>query len=134
VYPRLLGGGFGTRADYPLASTALDVTIADMNGDGIGDVLAPMASGASGSLAVLPGQSAGGLGAATAYGNLSFPWRVFVGRFNADAYPDVAVFKSGPAFAVFFGQAGGSLGAPTSVPLFFSGEAGRRWATWTAMA
>ena len=85
----LRGNGNGTFAapvSFPLVSQALDVAIADFDGDGNADVAATLSNA---TLVVLPGNGSGGLGTASTFSIGSDPRSLAIGDFNGDAKADV---------------------------------------------
>ncbi len=107
------GSGFGARSDYPMPAVVLDVAVADLGGDHVGDVLAC----GGGYLSVFPGQTAAGLGTRVDYTGPGDALRVFAGRVDADTLPDVEVLDYGAPgkWWNYPGTGGGVLGTPASV-------------------
>jgi hypothetical protein len=91
-------GTFAAPVSHPFGSTARDVGVADMNGDGIADLLASAGSGDG--VAVFFGSGSGGLGdGAFVYGKTvpgdDFPNQMVVGDFAEDGRPDcLATFNN----------------------------------------
>ncbi len=81
-------GGFTETADSPfdLGHAAWHVAIADLNGDGMGDVIA-----AAGDVRVLLGDGQGGFAPApgSPFATREGTWQLAVGDLNGDAKPDV---------------------------------------------
>lgn len=89
----LLGNGDGTFEQPVLygIGTPLSVATADLNGDGIPDIVASSPSGAnSGYTGVLLGNGDGTFKKATLYPTGVYPWGVALADFNGDRLPDFA--------------------------------------------
>ncbi|MBS2027380.1 MAG: VCBS repeat-containing protein [Deltaproteobacteria bacterium] len=93
----LSGAGDGTfsTSNPPLSGlgSPARITVADLNGDGIADVVVP--GGTSGLVTVFPGMGDGGLGAGAAFFTSSSPTQAVVADFDHDGRSDLAVIGSG---------------------------------------
>lgn len=126
----LLGNGdgsFQSEQTFPVGISSNDVQIADVNGDGVPDVVT--ANYLDGSVSVLIGNNAGGLGTAERYsiaGSLTFsnPKAVAVGDMNGDGIPDLVTagrysyFYAGNSYTggmvtVMLGDGSGTFAAST---------------------
>ena len=116
-----LGRGDGTfqaPLHFPLSAAASAVMAADVNGDGIPDIVTVSSSSAtSGVLTVAIGDGSGGFTTqptAIAGGPVS----VVAADFNGDHHLDVAVAHSpGNSISVLAGNGNGTFGPPTTIPL-----------------
>ncbi len=88
----LLGNGNGTfQAPQPIASSPdlLGIAVADVNGDGIPDLI--IANGIPNSVDVLLGNGNGTFGAPQTFAAGSHPYAVAIGDVNGDGRPDLVV-------------------------------------------
>ena len=113
-----LGNGDGTfqaPATYATGNGPDGLALADVNGDGIPDLIVANDTGSS--ISVLPGNGDGTFGAHTDYatGANSFPHWVAVGDFNGDHAPDIAVANEGAnTVGVFLNKGNGTFGSMSS--------------------
>ena len=125
----MLGNGDGTfqaAQKYSLSENSNGVTMADLNGDGRGDVVLSHLGGNTG---VLLSGIDGKLKAETTYplpmGTVNRP---FAADFNRDGRPDIAVIdRKQPGLAVFVGDGAGSL-------VFLAASALPAAANWSTFA
>ncbi|MGE5177331.1 MAG: FG-GAP repeat domain-containing protein, partial [Hyphomicrobiales bacterium] len=90
-------GTFDPRVDYPVAKGAVRPAIADVNGDGIPDLL--VACHEAKSVTVLLGIGGGRLGHRLDYGVDNFPSSLAIADFDGDAAPDLYAGGDGCAAA-----------------------------------
>nr|GFC98151.1 hypothetical protein [Tanacetum cinerariifolium] len=105
--------------DTGVRSSPNDVAVADINNDGLLDILTANAPRTiyyanSGSVGVLLGTGAGSFGAVTTFTTNSFPNSIAAADVNGDGKPDVITTFSG--VDVMLGTGTGSFGAVTSYP------------------
>jgi hypothetical protein len=121
---RTAPGTFFTAADpqvIALAGGPSALAVGDLDGDGRLDVVAALEQ--ADAVAVLPGDGAGGLGAAVVSEAGNAPMALAVGRFDADGvldvvlvhYPDGEVFATG-SLSVLRGDGAGGLATVATVP------------------
>jgi hypothetical protein len=93
----LLGNGDGTFQQPVVyeAGTPLGVAAADMNGDGIPDLVAVSPGAGSGYTEILLGNGNGTFKKASSYSSGNFPWAVAIADFNGDHMPDITVVDEG---------------------------------------
>ena len=87
-------GSFLAPVTYPTPAGAIDVAVADLNGDGKPDlVVASLGPGPGGAVSVLlqSATTAGTFGTATSYGGYGQPLSVAIADLNGDGHPDIAV-------------------------------------------
>ena len=106
--------GFAPAALAPCHGYLVSLVLADLNGDGRLDVVAQGIAAFDedfGTLSVLLGDGAGGLGPATSNGEFGYssPLGLAVVDFNGDAKPDVAVFENN-VVSLYAGDGTGNLG------------------------
>jgi len=99
-----------------------DIKIADMNNDGIPDIVTTTLSGPE-TIEILLGNGDGTFKSPTTY-STSEPYALAVGDFNGDGKPDVAVALAGMnAVAIFLGNGDGTLQPGFNYALSGSGRA-----------
>jgi hypothetical protein len=116
----LLGNGDGT-FEQPVvyqAGTPLGVASADINGDGIPDLIATTPGLSSGFAEVLLGNGDGTFKRATSYPSGNFPWAVAIADFNGDGRPDITIVDEGANLEYVLLNTGAVIFSPTS-PLNF---------------
>uniref|UniRef100_Q3AQ73 SbsA Ig-like domain-containing protein n=1 Tax=Chlorobium chlorochromatii (strain CaD3) TaxID=340177 RepID=Q3AQ73_CHLCH len=107
-------GGFKTKVDYTLATGALDVTTADLNGDGWLDIIVGQ-SQEQGNTLVLLNKGDGTFGNTQSYSAGAYPLGVAVGLLGNDNRADIAVATSGEkTFAVLQNQGNATFNAPNT--------------------
>lgn len=103
----------------PAANDAVDnpraITIADVTGDGIPDVITGSDIGGH-VVSVFPGNASGTLGARLDSGGVSaaLAFNIAVALINADAFPDV-VLSTNSGLRVMMGNGNGTFGAPALI-------------------
>jgi hypothetical protein len=99
----LLGNSNGTFQpfkNYNLGGqTPITLAVADLNGDGIQDIVTANGQFADNSVSVLMGNGDGTFGASHVYTAGESPVALAVGDFNGDGIPDVVTANSGPFLA-----------------------------------
>lgn len=114
----LLGNGDGTfreRTDYTTGAAGTALAIADVNGDGVLDLVT--ANQWFGTASVLLGNGDGSFRAKTDYPVGREPVSVAVGDLNADGIPDLVTANSADnGVAVLLGASGGVFGSPSKYP------------------
>ncbi len=111
----LLGTGTGSFQVPPSFAVGISpesVAVADLNGDGIPDLVVANSGGYfdNGSVSVLLGNGDGSFRPARSFAVGSFPRSVAVGDFNGDGIPDLAVANSGSNnVSVLLGNGDGSF-------------------------
>jgi hypothetical protein len=121
----LLGNGDGTFRQPVVykTETPVGVAVADMNGDGIPDVVAATVVGAGpGLVEVLIGMGDGTFKSAVSYPAGEFPSAVAVADFNGDHLPDVTVSNQGGDAEIVLLNTGAVAFSPTT-PLVFEKQA-----------
>jgi hypothetical protein len=104
---------FKNRTDFTTEKYPDAVTIGDLNGDGIPDLV--VANHGTNTISVLIGTGHGNYEPQVSYFAGGSPDGVVIGDFNGDGKPDVAVSVEEPnAVAILLGTGTGSFGAPTS--------------------
>jgi hypothetical protein len=85
------GGAFAPRRDYtfPAASSPVAVAIADVDGGGTLDIVVVLQN--TGTVVVMNGDGAGSFVIGNSYGMFAQPGSVYVGDFDRDGRPDLAV-------------------------------------------
>lgn len=121
-----LGGGqFGTTIDYPLRNHGNRVVVVDLDGDGMGDVVAAHdGSGQPIHLTVFLGSATGELHQVQQLGTDYFTTEdLAAGDFDGDGHIDVALASSDPraAVLVFHGLGTGELAPPVALPTVSAG-------------
>jgi uncharacterized repeat protein (TIGR01451 family) len=116
----LATGGF-TTSTLPVGMSSAFVTVADLNGDGIQDVIL---TAAPSNVAVFLGKGDGTFQNQTTVSLSNYPNSVAVGDFNGDGKPDIAVAINiadatniTGILAVLLGNGDGTLQAPTYIPI-----------------
>jgi len=103
----------GMRQDYAMSSGVLNVTIADVNGDGRPDVIATCFN--TNQVAVLLGTGGGRFAPAVNYAVPSGPAGVVVVDLNGDGHPDLVVTcQSAGSLATLYGDGNGGFAPPRS--------------------
>jgi hypothetical protein len=98
---------------YPVGPSPLAVVTADLNGDGVPDLIT--ANGSAGTVSVLLGNGGGTFAAAQDYAAGPNVGSVAVGDFNGDGIPDLVVTNgSAGTVSVLLGNGDGSFQAPQS--------------------
>jgi hypothetical protein len=111
----LLGDGvglFGAPTKFSVPAGPLAIAVADFNGDGLMDVATANIQQSSSNIAVLLGNGAGALGAATNFNVGTAPNAIVARDVNLDGVPDLVV-TSPPNVAALLNACGG---APTPTP------------------
>jgi hypothetical protein len=108
-------GTFGPPTSFPLNSVANGLTVADVNGDQVLDLIVT----ASGSVGVLLGKGDGTFQAAAYYPAGAGAFGVAVADFDGDGRPDLAVTNDQAVGTVsfLFGNGDGSFQAPLALPV-----------------
>jgi hypothetical protein len=114
-------GALGSPASYSVGPAPGQPVLADLNGDGVLDMVAP-ATGTRGNLSVLLGNGDGSFQPAVSYPSAAGAMFVAVGDFNGDGKPDLAVTTTSPttfmsSLLIFLGNGDGSFQAPRSTPV-----------------
>jgi hypothetical protein len=101
---------FGVRTDYPVEAFLGDATVADLNGDGLLDLVAVSGTNVDlGNMTVFYGVAGGGFGPAVLYSSADGN-SVEIADVNNDGRPDIV--SLGASIRVFFGRAAAGYGAP----------------------
>lgn len=90
--------GFKPAVSYPVGAQALDVAIADFNGDGKKDLA--VSNRADNNVSILRGNGKGAFGAAHDYPAGQLPLGLRAGDYNGDGRTDLAVANQSPAGGV----------------------------------
>jgi FG-GAP-like repeat len=107
-------GTFLSPASYPVGSIPGQPALADLNGDGVLDIVVANI-GFGGNLSVLIGNGDGTFKPAVTYPTAFGAGSVVVGDFNGDGKPDIAVANgSGGNILVFPGNGDGTFGTPVA--------------------
>jgi FG-GAP-like repeat/FG-GAP repeat len=119
-------GTFQSPLSYPVGPTPGQPVLADLNGDGFLDMVAPT-TGTGGNLAVLLGNGDGSFQPPVSYPAAAGADSVAVGDFNGDGKPDLAVSTlSLTTFTinllVFLGNGDGTFQAPRATSVFNSAQ------------
>src|SRR5580692_3594086 len=102
------GFAFASHVDYSAGIGSNETVVADVNGDGIPDVITTNYSGNT--VSVFLGQGNGTLGTQATYATGSNPVGVVVGDFNRDGILDLAVANSGSnTISVLLGNGNGTF-------------------------
>ena len=123
VQLNLGNGTFGAAVDYAVGNYARALAIADVNEDGLDDVVAMTSKNANGApiIAFLANQGDGTLGRAkrSTMAGTGYAGRdVQLGDFNEDGHLDVAVPRlSNGGVSVAFGNGAGSFGSSVNYPM-----------------
>ncbi|WP_160164545.1 FG-GAP repeat domain-containing protein [Pedosphaera parvula] len=107
-------GTFGSPTNFPTHSTAnmgpITITLADLNNDGILDIVTANGSGGD-SISVLLGNGDGSFSFGTNYSTKGYPICAVVGDFNNDGKPDIAATNPGEnSIGLLFGNGDGTFG------------------------
>jgi len=92
------GGTFAAPVFNPYGSQLYSVTIADMNGDGVPDLLlddAPFQAGGTFAVDLLPGNGDGTFGSGASVNSNYLVSQVIAGDYNGDGKPDLILFTEG---------------------------------------
>ena len=111
------GGGFQTAQNFSAGIGPRSLILADLNGDGVRDVLT--ANRFSEDLTLLRGNGQGGFGPPENFGFLldTDPWDVTAGDFDRDGIPDLATANNqSDNVAIRLGLGGGIFGSPQFFP------------------
>ncbi|MEO8036009.1 MAG: FG-GAP-like repeat-containing protein, partial [Acidobacteriota bacterium] len=114
--------GDGTLApavNYAVDSSPRALSVTDLNGDGIKDLVV-VANGA-GTLSVLLGNGDGTFASAVSYPTGYSPNSIAISDFNGDGFPDVVVStSSNNSLALLLGNGNGTLRAASSFPGYYN--------------
>lgn len=100
----LVGGGFGAATTYPLSALPLNIATADIDGDGILDIVVPGYYPGT-QISYLRGLGDGTFAAKVDITVGSNPTNLAIGDFNRDGRPDIATaLQGGPTVAVLLSQ------------------------------
>jgi hypothetical protein len=120
-------GSFGTATNYTIGNQpyawSASFSIADVNGDGKPDVVAP--DYAYGTLTVLPGKGNGTFGTGVVSTLLGNPLFTAVGDINGDGKPDAVTTADNQSILVSLGNGDGTFQAPTSLSASINTDDGR---------
>lgn len=116
VAPSALGAMAYERVDYAVGSHPRSTLIADLDGDGLGDIVT--ADEGSNDVSVLLNNRAGGFSRAANYAVGSSPVSVAAGDFNADGLPDLITANYGSDDAsLLLNLGGGRFGEASQFPV-----------------
>ena len=127
----LLNDGTGQFAQSGLLKAGIgpfDVQVADMTGDGIGDLVSSLNAGY---LAILPGLGGGAYGDPINFGFFGTPLALVVGNFDGDSLRDLLVISSSGTF-VLHHQAQAAPPLEIEASIAFAGRSGTL--TWSTNA
>ncbi len=111
-------GSFGARQDYAIKGTPTYAVTADMNGDGLPDVVT--ANQSNNNVSVLLNDGSGGLGTAdTTYVGATSPTALAVADLNGDGYMDVVTTNKygSNSISVLMNNGSGGLNTPVTYPV-----------------
>jgi hypothetical protein len=116
-------GAFQSPLIYPVGLTPGQPVLADLNGDGILDLVLTPATGTSGNLAVMIGNGDGSFQPPVPYPAAAGAAFAAVGDFNGDGKPDLAVSSLSLttftiSLLVFLGNGDGTFQAPKATSVF----------------
>jgi hypothetical protein len=113
VAPRLdAKADFGAKTDFTVGTTPRAVRTADLNADGIPDLVT--VNGGTSNVSVLLGTGGGAFGPKTDFATAATPYGLAIGDLNADGMPDLVVTSLGAdVVSVLLGTGTGSFGAKT---------------------
>ena len=100
-------GSLGPKTDFAAATGPISIALADMNADGIADVVTALASG---SVSVFAGNGSGGFGTATTVAVGSGTYQATVADLNGDGRPDIVTANQlANSLSVLFGNGTGGF-------------------------
>ena len=112
----LLGNGTGAllpRTDFALASAPYTIALADMNADGLADVVTVLGNNM---VSVNAGNGSGGFGSAATFATPVGPVHAEVGDLNGDGRPDIATANQySNSISVLFGNGTGGFRARSDI-------------------
>ncbi len=113
----LLGNGTGTlapRTDFATGAGPITIALADMNADGIADVVTALGAG---SVAVHAGNGSGGFGSAATFAAGAGPYQAVAADLNGDGRPDIATANlSANSLSVLLGNGTGGFRTKVDYP------------------
>ena len=108
-------GTFGPRQDFPTDLDPAEVTLADLNGDGVLDAIT--ANTNSSTVSVLLGKGDGTFPSHVEFPTGASPEGVAVADFNGDGFPDLAIAdSSGNTVSILLGKGDGSFQGHVDLP------------------
>ena len=114
-------GTFATQVTYPAGNNTNSLAVADLNNDGVPDIVATNQTDST--VSVLIGNGDGTFKGVVPYATATTPTSVTIADFNGDGFPDLVVINNDAAVQLYLGAGDGTF--PTAPINFAGGTNGR---------